>query len=224
MTPLPPPVRGEGVIRVLSCCGIIIYKALNKRGELNMKRLLLRKLLKRKQSPAAIIKLIKNLKAGEELEIYCCDWIPVKNFRSGETYRPSSTIEFLRSRIPSIYGPGVFTTTHVNKKAAIKRIRPPYAVSNVDRRKQKPAQKVGSRSVFAFQLADQLNRSIGNLAISNSERGTEGTLNYETWSLCNQCGHTGESQSEIRHSGTCPVGWFQDLASDVINPEYKESN
>ena len=193
-----------------------------------MKRLLLRKLLKRKQSPAAIIKLIKNLKAGEELNIYCCDW--KRTYRSGNNpsaplrYRPCSTIEFLRSRIPSIYGPGVFTTTHVNKKAAIKRIRPPYAVSNVDRRKEKPAQKVGSRSVLAFQLADQLNRSIGNLALSNSERGTEGTLNYETWSLCNQCGHTGESQSEIRHSGTCPVGWFQDLASDVINPEYKESN
>ena len=86
----------------------------------------IRKLLKIKQTTAEIIELIKDLKVGEQLNIYCCDW--KRTYRSGNNpsaplrYRPCYTIESLRSRISGVYGAGMFTTTHVNKKAAITRI------------------------------------------------------------------------------------------------------
>ena len=108
----------------------------------------IRKLLKRKQTTAEIIELIKDLKVGEELNIYCCDWgrykeskyvyrselcgctclarkkelieVPIK--KTWVKSNACQTIYHTRARIPAVYGAGMFTTTHVNKKAAITRI------------------------------------------------------------------------------------------------------
>ena len=113
-----------------------------------MMPLWIRKLLKRKQSPAEIIELIKDLKVGEQLNIYCCDWgryseskyvyrselcgctclahkkelIEVKTKKTWVQSNECRTIYLIRGHIPRVYGAGMFTTTHVNKKAAITRI------------------------------------------------------------------------------------------------------
>ena len=76
---------------------------------------------------------------------------------------------------------------------------------------------------LAIDLADHIDDVIGDRAISLHTRGTEGTLDYEEWNSCNQCGRTGESQPEIQHDTNCPVGWFQDLVDDVRNPKLKET-
>ena len=80
---------------------------------------------------------------------------------------------------------------------------------------------------LAIDLADHIDDVIGDRAISlhmkAQPRGTEGTLAYEEWNSCNQCGRTGESQPEIQHDTNCPVGWFQDLVDDVRNPKLKET-
>ena len=76
---------------------------------------------------------------------------------------------------------------------------------------------------LAIDLADHIDDVIGDRTISLHTRGTEGTLAYEEWNSCDQCGRIGESQPEIQHNGNCPVGWFQDLVEDVRNPQLKET-
>ena len=87
-----------------------------------MMPLWIRKLLKRKQSPVEIIELIKDLKVGEQLNIYCCDWTRTRRYGGRWLYRDCEQMYHTRSRISGVYGAGMFTTTHVNKKAAITRI------------------------------------------------------------------------------------------------------
>ena len=66
-------------------------------------------------------------------------------------------------------------------------------------------------------LADHIDDAISDHAISVHSRGTNGTLAYAEWLTCDHCGYAGENQTEIQHSGNCPVGWVQDLIDDIRN-------
>ena len=71
-------------------------------------------------------------------------------------------------------------------------------------------------------LADHIDDAISDHALTAHSRGANGTLTYEEWVSCDECGHASENQSEIQHAGNCPVGWFQDLVDDVRNPKLKK--
>jgi len=49
--------------------------------------------------------------------------------------------------------------------------------------------------------------------------GTEGTLGYTQWCVCDECQQSHEDQSEIPHSEGCQIGHIQKFADEIRSPQ-----
>ena len=50
------------------------------------------------------------------------------------------------------------------------------------------------------------------------------TASNSTWVTCNLCNHTGESDRELDHDSSCPIGHVTDLFDDIEYPNLKKEN
>ena len=69
---------------------------------------------------------------------------------------------------------------------------------------------------------DTMRDVIADNMVSQHSSGTEGTLSFSTWVSCNLCSNTGESDAELDHDSSCPVGHITDLFDDIEYPHLRK--
>ena len=72
---------------------------------------------------------------------------------------------------------------------------------------------------LAVTVCDHISDVIFDHAITSMSAGTEGTLGYKQWCVCDECQQSHEDQSEIQHSEGCQIGHIQNQIDDIRNPK-----
>ena len=72
---------------------------------------------------------------------------------------------------------------------------------------------------LAVTVCDHISDVIFDHAITSMSAGTEGTLGYKQWCVCDECQQSHEDQSEIQHSKECQIGHIQNQIDDIRNPK-----
>jgi hypothetical protein len=71
---------------------------------------------------------------------------------------------------------------------------------------------------------DTMRDVISASMMTHHSSGAEGTFSFSTWVTCNLCNHTGESDIELGHDSSCPIGHITDLFDDIEYPHLKKEN
>ena len=69
---------------------------------------------------------------------------------------------------------------------------------------------------------DTMRDVISDTMLTHHSSGAEGTLSFSTWVSCNLCNYTGESDIELDHDSSCPIGHVTDLFDDIEYPHLKK--
>ena len=71
---------------------------------------------------------------------------------------------------------------------------------------------------------DTMRDVISDTMLSHHSSGVEGTFSFDIWVTCNLCHHAGESDDELDHDSSCPIGHISDLFNDIEYPHLKKEN
>ena len=72
---------------------------------------------------------------------------------------------------------------------------------------------------LAVTVCAHISDRIFDHAITSMSAGTEGTLGYKQWCVCDECQQSHEDQSEIPHSEACQIGHIQKFADEIRSPQ-----
>ena len=71
------------------------------------------------------------------------------------------------------------------------------------------------------EALDTMRDVISDTMLSHHSSGAEGTLSFNPWVSCDLCNYTGESDIELDHDSSCPIGHVSDLFDDIEYPHLK---
>ena len=70
---------------------------------------------------------------------------------------------------------------------------------------------------------DRMRDVLSDEMLNHYSSGSEGTLSHRVWVTCDICNHAGESDIELEHDSSCPVGHITDLFSDIEYSHLKKN-
>ena len=71
------------------------------------------------------------------------------------------------------------------------------------------------------EALDTMRDVISDTMLSHHSSGAEGTLSFNPWVSCDLCNYTGESDIELDHDSSCPIGHVTDMFDDIEYPHLK---